>query len=298
MSEVFSVKVPYAIKYTTEHPVPIDEIIESLKGLEKLLKRTPAFLEMAYEGIHVLETNVYVDRIESGSLYQSFVVEFIFNGPENYEEFKALTTRIAKESDPVKILVAVGVGAALTYGAMQMVPSGQPTNHIEAYNSVILNAGNDINLTAEDLQAVLDKVSDKKALAKETAAVVRPAKGDSGATIEIEGLPGLTIPPEAISEIPGEYEPQLPQERTVHYDRVSVLVAASDRDKHTSGWAGSAPGISDSRKPFILSDDVDPSDVHGRTRILADIAVTERYAKTKKAYQVHSIEILRVHPPQ
>lgn len=298
MSEVYSVTVPYAIKYTTEFPVPIDEIIESLRGLEKLLKRTPAFLEKAYEGIHVLETNVYVEKIESGSLYQKFMVEFIFNGAENYEEFKDLATRITKESEPVRTVVALGVGAVLMYGALQMLPSGQPTNHVEAYNSVILNAGNDINLTGEDLQSVLDKVSDKKSLARETAAVVRPAKGDEDSTIEIEGLPELNISADVIREIPAEYEPPVPQEREVAYEKVTLFIAASDKDKSATGWAGSAPGISDARRPFVLNESVDPSEVHGRTRVKADIAVHERFSKAQKVYVVHSIEILKVYAPE
>lgn len=298
MSEIYSVRVPYAIKYTTEHPVPIDEIIESLRGLEKLLKRTPAFLEKAYDGIHVLETNVYVDKIESGSLLQSFVVEYIFNGPENYEEAKKLATKIAKESGTVRTVVAVGVGAVLMYGAMQMLPAGQPTNHVEAYNSVILNAGNDINLTGEDVQSVLDKVSDKKSLARETAAVVRPAKGDDAATIEIAGLPDLTIPADVISDIPGEYEPPVPQERKVAYENVTLFIAASDKDKSSTGWAGSAHGISSARKPFVLNESVDPAEVHGRTKIKADISVHERFSKAQKIYQVHSIEVLKVYPPE
>ncbi|MGB9669942.1 MAG: hypothetical protein ACPLXR_02120 [Halothiobacillaceae bacterium] len=298
MSEVYSVTVPYAIKYTTEFPVPIDEIIESLRGLEKLLKRTPAFLEKAYDGIHVLETNVYVDKIESGSLYQSFVVEILFNGPENYEEAKKLATKVIKESGTVRTVVAVGVGAVLMYGATQMLPSGQPTNHVDAYNSVIINAGNDINLSGEDIQSVLDRISDKKSLARETAAVVRPAKADESATIEIEGLPELSVPSGVIGEIPGEYEPPVPQEREVAYQKVTLLIAASDKDKSATGWAGSAPGISDARKPFVLGDLVDPADVHGRTRIKADIVVHERYSKTQKLYQVHSLEIMKVYAPE
>lgn len=298
MSQVFSVKVPYAIKYTTEHPVPIDEIVESLRGLEKLLKRTPVFLEKVYEGIHVLETNVYVDKIESGSLFQSFVVEYIFNGAENYDEAKKLAARITKESKPLKVLVGVGVGSLLTYGAMQMLPAGSPTNHVEAYNSVILNAGADINLSGEDLQSILDRVSDKKSLARETAAVVRPAKADDGATIEMQGLPQLTVPAEAIEQIPGEYEAPVPQERSVNYERVTLLIAASDKDKYSTGWAGSAPGISEARKPFVLDESIDPSSVHGRTRVKADILVHERYSKPRKLYQVHSIEVLRVYPPE
>src|SRR5690554_3279535 len=77
MQDVFRVKVPYAIKYTTAHPVPIAEIVDSLQSLEKLIKRTPAFVEAAFDGIKVFETNVYVEKIESGSLYQRLVVELV-----------------------------------------------------------------------------------------------------------------------------------------------------------------------------------------------------------------------------
>ncbi len=47
----------------------------------------------------------------------------------------------------MKTLLAVGVGGLITFGVLQAIPSGQPTEHIEAYNSVIIQAGNDINLT-------------------------------------------------------------------------------------------------------------------------------------------------------
>lgn len=296
MSEVFSVRVPYAIKYTTINPVPIAEIVDSLQNLERLIKRTPIFFEMAYKGVKVLETKVYVEKIESGSLYQKFVVEYFFNGGENYEEAKALAARICKESKPMKTLLAVGVGGLITFGVLQAIPSGQPTEHIEAYNSVIIQAGNDINLTPDAVIASLNKISDKKALAKEAVAVIRPAKGDNDAVIEIEGLPNLTMPASAISEVPGDYQPAVPEERTVHYDAATVFISASDRDKSSSGWAGTLPGITDSRKPFVLNDDINPAEVHGKTRVNANIAVHERYVKSKKEYQVHSVEILKILP--
>ncbi len=298
MSETFAIRVPYGIKYTTTYPVPIDEIVDSLQALERILKRTPAFLEKAYDGIKVLETNVYVEKIESGSLLQKLIVEYVLNGKENHEEVKRLAAKIAKESPVVRNVVLVAATALVTYGAMSAIQGGEPSTHVEAHNSVILNAGGDINLSTQDIQELLDKVSDKKTLAKEAVAVTRPAKGDDQATIQFEGMPNLTIPAEAISEIPGDYQPPVPLERKVNYESVILLVDASDRHKRSGGWGGSAPGITSSRKPFSLNDAVDPEEVHGRTRIKADIVVHERFVKTKKEYQIHSIEIMKVYPPE
>lgn len=298
MSETFVVRVPYGIKYTTSYPVPVDEIVDSLQALERILKRTPAFLEKAYDGIKVLETNVYVEKIESGSLIQTFIVEYIFNGKENYEQAKDLAAKITKDNTPVRTLVAVGVGAAVMYGAMGAIPSGQPTTHVEAHNSVILNAGGDINLTPADMLSVLEKISDKKTLAREAVAVIRPAKGDDNATIVMDGVPDLTIPAEAVSEIPGDYQPPVPAEREVHYDTTLILIVASDQDKHSTGWAGIIPALTESRRPIILAESIDPASVHGRTRVKADIIVHERFSKAKKEYQIHSIEIIKVYPPE
>jgi len=298
MQDVFRVKVPYAIKYTTAHPVPIAEIVDSLQSLEKLIKRTPAFVEAAFDGIKVFETNVYVEKIESGSLYQRLVVELVFGGVENHEQAKQLAAKILKDSTPVRTVVTLGVGAALMYGGWLASGSSAsgPSTHIEAYNSVVINAGGDNNLSPEKMRGILDKISDKKTLAREAVDVIRPAKGDSGAIIEVEGMPELNVPVAAISEVPGDYEPPVPQERTVNYPNVTVLIAASDMDKRTSGWAGSVAGLFDGRKPFVLDDAIDPAEVHGKTRVQADISVSERYLKTKKAYQPHKVTVTRIYP--
>lgn len=298
MQDVFRVKVPYAIKYTTKHPVPIAEIVDSLQSLEKLIKRTPAFLEAAFDGLKVVETNVYVEKIESGSLYQKLIVELAFGGAENHEQAKQLAAKIVKDSTPVRTVVALGLGSVITFGVMKALEGAAsgPSTHIQAHHSLVLNAGGDVNLSASKIEDILDSISDQKTLAREAVAVVRPAKADGTATIEFESMPELNIPASVIAEAPGDYEPAMPQERTVHYDNVTLLIAASDKDKRTTGWAGSVPGVFDARKPFKLDDSVDPASLHGKTRTQADISVHERYIKSKNSYQSHSVTISKIYP--
>lgn len=295
MSDTFSINVEYGIKYTTHHAVPIAEIIETLESYERLLKRTAPFIEKAYAGIQIVDTKVRVSYIESGSLIESFLVEYVFKGQDNYDDAKKVCDKLMKDNEVVRTIVALGVGGLITYGAMQALPAGTPTTNLTAYNNTIINVGADIDFTSDDFQAALKAASkDKKALAKDAVAVVRPAKSDPTAEIQVTGQPKMTLPSNAIVEAPEEYAPPVPEERTSNYNGVTVVIHASDMDNKDKGWAGSIASISPSRKPVILGDSVDPSSLHGRTSVLADVTVHEKFSKQKKTYIPQRIELTRV----
>lgn len=294
MSDTFSIEIPYGIKYETPHPVPIPEIIESLQSLERLLKRTPAFIEKAYEGIKIVETHVRVSKVESGSLLQNFIIEYVFRGKDNFEDAKQVYKNIMADNKPLIALVAMGVGGMLTFGLMQILPVGKPTTHIEAYNNTIINVGGTLDFKAEDFRAVLESITDKKSLAKESVGAIKPAKSQGDSGIRFTSVQGLDIPVEAIREAPKEYEPPRPQERESHYNNVEVVIYASDRDKNETGWAGSVTDVVEKRVPFILDETVDPAKLHGRIRLRADIVAYERYVPSKKTYEVKKVEIMKV----
>ena len=292
-SGTFSIDVNYGITYNTLKPVPIEEIVRSLQSLEKLLKRTPAFVEKAYKGIKIVETQVFVSKIQSGSLIEDFVVRYVFKGRENYDDAKKVWDQIMSDNTAFRTVVAMGVGGLLAVGVWQIVPAGQPTSHIEAYNNVILNMGGSVDLTADDFKAVLDAVKDKKALSKEAVGALRPAKTDPGSSISISGITALDIPAAMIKEAPDDYTPPEPKEREVHYTGVDLVVYASDRDKTESGWAGIIPTVVDKRTPIILTDTINPASLHGRLRIKADVIVHERFVASSKKYEAKKIEVTK-----
>lgn len=291
----YEITTHYKIKYETEHPVPIPEVIDSLQSLDKLLRRTPRFIEAALPGVRIIQTDVLIDKIESGSLKDNFIVRFLFEGDEqNIDKFQEVVDKLMANGSIVGKIVAFAVGGLVMYGAMKALPTGSNAPNINAYNNTIINVGGEIGLEAESFKALLDATSDKKSLAKESVKALAPAKQDPKANITFEGYPSLTIPSEAVAEAPQHYEPIQPTQQELTYENVQILIRASDADKREKGWAGLVPGITDKRTKFIIGEKVNPEDLLGKTSIYADLTVHQVYSKSKKAYQVKSIEILRI----
>lgn len=290
MDNTFTVQTEYKIHYTTEAPVSIEDIIDSLRSLEKILKRTGPFVEKAFDGVKVYDTQVYISEIVSGSLKDHFIVKYLCGGEENAQKLEELFEKMTKDSGGLKTVVSVGVGAVMMYGLMQVLPSGEPRKHTEAYNSVVLEAGGDINLNGESIKEILEAQRDKKSIARDAVDAMRPAKGDNSA-IKIEGFNSLTIPSNVVAEAPDEYTPPIPEEKEEKYKNVKVLISASDRDNTDKGWAGVVIGVAETRTKMILAGNLDPKELHGRTQITANVIVTSRYKKAKKEYQPQLIEI-------
>jgi hypothetical protein len=294
MSEAFVVNVEYSIKYTTTKPVPIPEIVSSLESLARILKRTPAFVEKSFGDIEIVETDVFVAKIEAGSLVEDFIVRYVFKDRGNYNAAKQVFDNIMVDNTAIRTVVAMGVGSLITYGVLNVLPAGSPTTHLEAYNNTIVNIGATVDLQAGDIRAILDAAHDKRSLSRDAVHALRPSRSDPSATVEMSSILGLEMPSLAVAETPAEYEPLPPAEREVRYSNADVVIYASDRDRSESGWAGIAPGLVDKRTPMILDAAVSPSALHGRTRVRADIVIHERFVPSKKKYEAKQIELVLV----
>ncbi len=294
MSELLEITTHYQVKYTNRDPVPIEAIVKSLLAYDRLLHLTPAFIEKAYPGIRVVKVNVAVQSLESGSLLEDFAIRYVFKGQDNYDQAKQVFDNMMQDNNALKLVVAAGVGAYISYGVMSGMTNNAPNIHIENNQNAIITIGGKVGLTEADIQAVLQDVPDKKRLAKDAVQVIAPARADSSAGIEVDGFEQLKISPEYIAEAPTEVHIPEPQEKTVHHANVDVVIYASDRDKHTSGWAGMVPGIADKRVKFELGDHVDPVKLHGRTRVKADIAIISKYNKAKKRFIPYVVKVDRL----
>lgn len=289
----YVIETTYKIKYTTKEPVSIPDIIKSLESTESLLRRTPAFIEKAYDGISVSHFDVYVETLSTGSLLTDFIVKFVVK-ERNAEKFKEAWEGMMADNDTLKMVVAVGVGALATYGVMKTQPASAPTSHIEAYEHSTVHVGNKVGLSGDEIIEILDKVSDKKTLAKEAIEFIKPARKDGSATIEMAEIPDLTIPHNFIDEAPEEYTPPTPEEKTESFSNVDVIVYASDREKIDQIWAGLIPGAVDKRTKFILDEGIDPKQLHGRTKFKADVEILSHYVKSRKLYEPKEVLIKTV----
>jgi hypothetical protein len=293
-SQSYVIETVYSLKYTTKDPVSIPEIIRSLKSTEELLKRTPAFIEQTYKDIKVTNVDVYVEHLDTGSLSTDFIVKYVI-GSENAEQLKIIWDNIMTNNQPLKLLVAAGVGALVTFGTMSALNNPTtPTQHIEAYEGSTVIVGSQVGLSADDISKVLNSITDKKKLAKESVDFLSPARLDGQATVEMSGIPDLTIKHDFVDEAPVEYTPPIPTEKSESYTNTPLFIAASDRDNLSSGWAGTVPNIVDKRVKFTLDEEVDPKTLHGRVNVNADIEIHSRYVPSSKKYEVKNVLITKV----
>lgn len=291
--ECYVVETSYSLYYKTSVPVPIPEIVESLQAVERMIHRTGPFIEAGVKGIKVVNIEVLVDSLQSGSLSELFKLRLFFKTDEDYKQAQEVYDKLIRDNDVFKYLIAAGVGASLAYGAGLLAGPASPTSHIEAYNNTIINIGADMNLTGPDIADILGKVRDKKRLAKDTVAIVKPAQADPEGKIEISGVKALTINKELVSEIPKEYTPPVPEEKKETYKNAPVVIYASDRDRPTTNWAGIVPGVVNKRTRIVLADGVSPRELHGRLNINASIEVTRKYNHSKSEYEPSLIEIIQ-----
>lgn len=293
MSKTYELHTTYSIKYTTKNPLPVEDIVTSLRAFEKLLRRTPAFIEKAYDGIEIIDTEVYVSRVESGSLIEDFFIKFVFKNKKNYKDGHKVIAQLLEDNDVVKTLVAVGVGAFLGQGIMSALPDNAPKGNIEAYNSTVITIGAGANISGNDIQSILDRTTDKKTLVKQAVSAVAITKVDPNASIEMSGIKELTIKPNVIAEAPDEYTPPIPSEKIETYENVLVQIFASDKD-NPNKWAGVVPNVFVKRVNFILGGDLDPEKLHGKTRLYADIDVVSKFNKSTKKYVPRLVELIRI----
>lgn len=289
------VEVPYKIKFTNKNPVTVDKLVDSLLAYERLIKRVGPFIEEAYSGVYVIDIDVLVLKIESGSLTDELLVRIIFKTPENYEKAKEVVATMFESNAILTSLVGVGVAAYIGFGVMNSIQGKSPTTHIEAHQGAIVQTGGTMNISEKAIDRILNKVSDKKTLSREAIAAIAPAHLEDGAAVEFNDSQELKITPEFVKESPSEYTPpELDQQNEV-MTKTEVEIWASDKDSNTRAWAGIVPGKINKRIKFSLDEAVRADDVHGHRNIIADIMIVNAFDPAKKEYVPKHVEILHVY---
>lgn len=291
----------YRVRFTVEDPVPVSIVIESLRAHERLLKKSSKFLESVYDGLHITATNVYVEEIVDGSWVADFLVKYVI-GEENADEARRLWENIVRDNERMRTALAVGVGALLSIGATSAynayMPDAPSQPAIEAHNSVVINAAGDVNIPAEKVEEFIEQNRNNKQVAKDTLAALKPASVTPGSMMEVQGVAvDLSLSSEAIEALPEDMSFIPPNEQDDVYSDISIYISASDEDSGKRGWAGTISNVVDTRVKFVLDDDIDPRDLHGRRRIQADIIVHKVYDASTNEYRIKSATITNVINP-
>lgn len=99
----------HRVYYSNKEPVPIADVIESLIGLEKLMRMTPKALS-ALTGVEIQRVDVFVEQVESGSLLEEIGVRLFFKDKVDLMKFV----------DKVREKVGDGPGRYVLIGAVMV----------------------------------------------------------------------------------------------------------------------------------------------------------------------------------
>jgi len=280
--------------------VPISSVIKGLSAAENLLSDLTPCIQEIFNDIDIEGVNIYLQKLESGSLTENFIIDIVFGGDEQYQKFrKKLQSFNAKLTGDnvddekefmrqlIGIIFALGIGAGVTWA---LTSTDKPTSKaISSYNTSITNIviGDSTtkgSLSGKDIQDIISKTVNKKSISKSAVTFISPAKTDPNANITIGDIDGLTIKPDVIKDTPENYTAPLPSEKADTYKNVSVFIVASDSRGRRKGWAGMVSGVTDKPLKIIISDELDPNKIHGKVNITADISIIKKYDDKKKQY--------------
>src|ERR1700754_382506 len=281
----------HEIRYTTENPVPVKDVIASLQGLQRIsthfLPRTLSELT----GVEVLSADLYVEGFEVGSFVEDVFVKLVFGSQEKLDAFlkKANESVVANAKNTIvkHPLVSVVVIALLLYGAAQAygaMNGGEQSPAIQVNNDVINIIGAEsYKMDPQDFARILANSigSRRKRIAQDAARVLAPARNEAAAVI-LDGDQRLSISPEVVKAVPSkvEFDDELMEQA---YPDVDLQIRAVDRDNARQGWKGLIEGLVDRRVPLKLSDAVNPEDLAKYATVRADVHITYRRGKSGRS---------------
>lgn len=289
--------IPYTIKFTNKEPIPIDVFAKALLAHENIIKRTGPFIKQAVPGISISGVEVLVVKIEAGSMREDLLVRILFGSKENYNRAIELAGNMFESNPLLTGAVCVGVAAYIWFGIKRAKDKegGKPSVNIDAYRSVVAQEGSTINISGEKLHEILEGVSDKVALSKQSINAIAPAHLEDDASVEMSDNKNLRITPDFIKESPTVYPEEEPLQDNETKVKIEIEIWASDRENHTKGWAGTVPGIINRRIKFLLDESVDPNKLHGRRLVDADIVIRKELKPGKKEYVPVVVEVFKIY---
>lgn len=274
--------------YSTKKPVTVKEIIESLQGLEFVVKQTRGTLQKLTD-CKIDDVQLYVDELKSGSLIEDVIVRVFFGSEEEKNKFcEKIHEKIGDGKMRNTIITAVLVGI-IGYGIYLAIKPSDPNYVINANNNVIINIGDSPKITNEKLTEIIrDSITNQKSLAQNTIKVLSPARADESSSIQIGDM--ATIPASTIMKTPTELNLQ-PLTDVVDYNDVPVIIRAMDLDKSNKGWGGIIVDKVDQRTKITFDPNIDINILAGRSSFMADVTVIKTLTNKDNEYKPTEIFI-------
>lgn len=289
-SNILVVDTEYSIYYTNKNFIPIEKVISSLKSLESNIHYTSKFIEKAYPDYKVIDSEIFIENLKSGSLDVKLIIR---KSLHQIEKATKKVSLVAPSKETVKDIVKQTTIALIIEGIKlaTAAPATIPTvNNI--VNNITINIESP-HLSDENYQSVIDKIP-KKALAENAINITSPAKLEDNAEIKINNREKneVVLSRDILDSIPQTYTPPIQEEKEVFHQDIKLSIYASDKDRREHGWYGSIHSINHKRVALKLNESVKPDQLHGKTEVIASILVHEKFNKQKKSYEISYIEVL------
>lgn len=294
-TELLTIDTEYKIYYTNKNFIPIDEIISSLKSLEGNIHYTSKFIEKAYPGFKVIDSEIFIENLQSGSLNLKLIIRKSLNAvAKNSKNI----SYIAPSKETVRDIVKQATIALILEGTKLAIatPSTPPITNQTTINNTIINI-HSMHISEDDYQAVLAKIP-KKTLAENAINITKPAKLEDKAEIKFnhQDKNEVVFDRSILDPIPSNYTPPVQEERETFYQDIKLSIYASDKDNRENGWHGSIHTINHKRVTLKLNESIKPDQLHGKVEVTASILLHERFNKTKNKYEIAYIEVLGFKP--
>ncbi|HBG19298.1 MAG TPA: hypothetical protein DDY32_08505 [Desulfobulbaceae bacterium] len=290
----------HQIYYSNKQLLPLSDVAESLMALEKLIKQSPHTIEKFFPGLKIYDVEVYLNELQSGSLWEDIVVKFIFGSQAKFDEVIASTREkigLKYLIDKPKLLSAILL-ALLLYGGYKALASNpnsspQSIQNIQINNNIVVQAGAELaEMEPEEFQFIIeDSVDRNGSIAKNAIKFVKPAKRDPSASITFDDTANLSISPEAVSAMPGYLEDEIPEETIQEFQNIEISIRATDLDHKRSGWGAVIPSISDRRTRLQLDPTIDTEMLIERRKVVGEVTAVFRY--TEEGEKIPKLYFLR-----
>lgn len=291
--------VPFSVRYVTDKPVPIREIIESLQGVDALLTEAAGTLPGLLKGIEVEHIEIRVSQIEQASpLRELFVLSLFLTFQDDLEAEvpehigRLVGHPIPDNLDTIVTLSAliiafytVGIIKDLTVGRLAAGPAKKQLD------GLIRELASETNVSEDVIRARLEERYAKRPAWKKAVTAVgrffRPSKQQDSAPMEVGNH---YLDHDTVRDVPRAHEIKAEIDRPPFesFENVLLDLHAQDRDHGGRGWAATIPNVIDKRVRVKLMPGVHAADLWQTETVRGDVTVLfEQVADRREPKEIH-----------
>lgn len=295
-----SIRIDLSVYFSNPDAIPATVFAESVAGFNRMAKQASDAIVSILGVDNTAGSALYLETVRNGSKLTDFVFRIFLGSDEEAARTADIlhqrfgVNRFMESRHVQNIIFAAIIAFCLRDVVRTFAPAEKAGAAIEATNSVILNAGRDLNIAPDMLEQMFrEKIPSPIKAGKGAVQALQPALMKDDTKVKIGGRDGVEIPPAVVTNMPppSAISDKDKPER-IDMKNVRIRVLASDIDRRKSGWAIMLPEDSvypGKRIKAVLDETIRPSDLMYKAWVDADISIyMSPDRKAQKAF-VHSI---------